>query len=120
MWILILVWMILLIGLSVSPLSFKLKLHTVGPYHDFGHYIVYLLTAILICQVAKRFGGRVAGFFFALALALGQEWLENQMYHAGYEWKDVATDMAGTLSGFALVTLMTVLFQDSATSRHAK
>ncbi len=117
MWAALIVWAGLVLAVSVSPLSFKLKLHTVGPYHDFGHYLVYLVTAILICTSAKRLGGRVAGFFAAMVLALGQEWLENHMYHAGFEWKDVGSDLAGLVSGFALVTLVTVLFGDSETSR---
>ena len=110
------VWLLMMVALSVIPLSFKLKLHTTGHYHDFGHYFVFLITAVMACQLARRFAGRLFVFFVVLAVALIQEWLENHMYHAGYEWKDVVTDLAGIVTGFALVTLAEVLFGASARS----
>jgi hypothetical protein len=106
------IWLVLVIAVSITPLSFKLRLHTIGPFHDFGHYIVYGLTGIFLWLVAKRWQGRVAGFVFGIALSLGQEWAENKLYNAGYEWKDVNTDIAGLVSGFALVFLITALLAD--------
>jgi hypothetical protein len=104
------VWLALLVVVSIFPVSFKLKLHTVGPYHDYGHYIAFILTGIFIWLIAGRTYGKVLGFAGGAAFSFAQEWAENKLYHAGFEWKDVATDGAGLITGFALMLLITSLF----------
>jgi len=112
------VWLALVIAVSISPLSFKLKLHTVGLYHDIGHYVVYTLTGILLWVVVRRrWYLRVISFAFGVGLAYGQEWAENRIYHQGFEWKDVGTDLAGLVSGFALMLLIVALTMDES-ARH--
>lgn len=108
------VWLTAVIVVSVSPLSFKLKLHTIGAYHNFSHYVVYTLTGFLLWLVVERWYSRILTFLAGLSLAFGQEWLENKIYHAGFEWKDVVTDLAGLASGYALMLLITVLISDAA------
>jgi hypothetical protein len=110
-------WLVLVMAVSVSPLSFKLKLHTIGVYHDIGHYAVYTLTGILLWIVVKHWYWRIPTFAGGLGLAFGQEWLENRLYHAGFEWKDVGTDLAGLVTGFALMLLVVALMEDPARQR---
>ena len=112
------VWLALLIAVSITPLSFKLRLHTIGPFHDFGHYAVYTMTGIFLWLVAERWWARVFAFGCGVALALGQEWVENRMYHAGFEWKDVRTDMAGLATGLALMLLFSALANDADAGRY--
>jgi hypothetical protein len=105
--------------LSISPLSMKLKLHTTGVYHDLGHYVVYTLSGILLWLVVKRWLLRILTFALGVLLAFLQEWAENALYHAGFEWKDVGTDLAGLVSGFALMLLiMALMMDDSARQRY--
>ena len=106
------IWLLLVMAVSISPLSFKLKLHTTGGYHDFGHYCVYGLTGIILWLAADSWVGRIVTFLMGATLAFGQEWLENHMYHAGFEWKDVGSDLAGLVSGYALMLLFVALTSD--------
>ena len=43
---------------------------------------------------------------------MAQEWAENKLYHAGYEWRDVGTDLAGLVTGYALMLLITALLSE--------
>ena len=106
------IWLVLVMAVSISPLSFKLRLHTTGVYHNIGHYVVYVITGILFWLITKSAYGKVFAFVLGVALAFGQEWIENKMYHAGFEWKDVGTDLAGLVSGFALMLLVMALADD--------
>ena len=110
-------WLGLVVAVSISPLSFKLRLHTIGPFHDFAHYSVYLLTGIFFWLAADRWYGRLTGFVLGVMISAAQEWTENKLYHAGFEWKDVATDLAGLISGFALMLLLAVLLTDPTIDR---
>ena len=95
---------------SVFPVSFKLKLHTTGPYHDYGHYVAFIVTGVFIWLIAGRIYGKVLGFLGGAAFSYAQEWAENKIYHAGFEWKDVGSDLAGLVTGFALMLLFASLF----------
>lgn len=106
------IWLALVIAVSITPLSFKLKLHTVGVYHNFGHYVVYAVTGIMLWLIAERWFSKIAAFLFGFAVAFGQEWAENRLYHAGFEWRDVGTDLAGLITGYALMLLITALMED--------
>jgi hypothetical protein len=111
--------MVAVVALSISPLSMKLKLHTIGVYHDAGHYVVYALSGIMLWLVVKRWFLRVITFGLGVSMAFLQEWAENAIYHAGFEWKDVGTDLAGLVSGFALMLLiMALTMDDSARQRY--
>ena len=103
------VWLALLIAVSLFPLAFKLKLHTSGPFHDYVHYIAFILTAIFLWLITERPSGKVFSFFGGIAFSYAQEWAENRIYHAGFEWRDVATDLVGLMSGYVLMLLVTFL-----------
>ena len=105
-------WLFLLVAVSLFPVSFKLKLHTTGAMHDYGHYIAFLVTAIFLWLIAERPLGRIAGFLGGMVFSYSQEWAENKLYHAGFEWKDVGTDLAGLVSGFVFMVLVTTLLMD--------
>jgi hypothetical protein len=111
------IWAVLLIALSISPLSFKLRIHSQGAFHDFGHYTVYGATAILLWVMTKRTLSRFLAFAGGVGFAFGQEWIENVIYHAGFEWNDVRTDLAGLASGLFLVILVTTLMSDGRRSK---
>lgn len=107
----------MIIAVSVLPLSFKLRLHTIGKNHDFGHYVVFSITGILFCLAIERWSGRWLLFLFGIVFALAQEWAENALYHAGYEWHDVWTDLAGLITGYVFMLMVTGLIADSKRSR---
>jgi hypothetical protein len=108
------IWLIFVAVLSILPFHFKSRLHTMGTYHNIGHYAVYLMTGILIWVAAERGSNRVIGFLLGVGLSFGQEWLENHVYHAGFEWRDVGTDLAGLISSFGLMLVVLALTDDSA------
>jgi hypothetical protein len=107
-------WLVLVMAVSISPLSFKLKLHTMGALHNFGHYCIYALTAVFLWLTVKRWQSRCFGFVFGVTLSLFQEWLENKLYRAGFEWKDVRIDFVGLVSGFALMLFIMAVMADGA------
>jgi hypothetical protein len=111
--VILVIWLVLVMAVSISPLSFKLRLHTTGIFHVIGHYVVYTLTGILLWMVAGRWFGRVSMFCVGLAMAFGQEWIENWIYHAGFEWRDVRTDLAGLVSGYLVMVVILVMRGDS-------
>jgi hypothetical protein len=111
------VWLALVIAVSITPVSFKLKLHMIGQYHNYGHYVVYAVTGIMLWLIAEQWTGKVAAFLFGFAVGFAQEWAENRLYHAGFEWRDVGTDLAGLITGFALMLLITTLLEDPDAKR---
>jgi glycopeptide antibiotics resistance protein len=102
-------WLAVLVMVSLLPLSFKWKLHTHGSLHDYLHYAAFFVTAIFLWLISKGALGRTFAFAAGLIFSYLQEWAENWIYHAGFEWRDVITDFAGLLSGFALMFLITSL-----------
>jgi hypothetical protein len=103
------IWLAFLTVISLFPVSFKLKLHMIGPLHDDSHYIVFFLTAIFLWLIAERPAGKAISFLAGLAFLYTQEWAENKIYHAGFEWRDVATDSLGLVTGFSLMFFVTCL-----------
>jgi hypothetical protein len=101
-----------LLMVSLFPIAFKWKLHTTGYFHDYVHFAAFLITAIFIWLLADSPIAKTLGFAGGLVFSYGQEWAENWLYHAGFEWRDVTTDLAGLLSGFALMMLITSLSPD--------
>jgi hypothetical protein len=113
----LLVWLVLLYTLSITPLSFKLKVHTIGQLHDVGHYVVYTVTGLMLWLAAEKWLTRTLAFAFGVAVLLGQEWIENKLYHAGFEWRDVKTDLAGLATGLAVMVLFSALMSDAGSDR---
>lgn len=110
-------WILVLFVVSVFPVGFKVKLHTSGPLHDVGHYLAFVVTGILLWLIMKSPLSKVLGFIGGVAFVLSQEWTENWLYHAGFEWKDVGNDVAGLISGYALMILVGALVEARMTPR---
>jgi len=110
-------WIVILVAVSIFPVSFKLKLHTSGVFHDVGHYLVFAFTAMFLWMITEGPLARVLGFVGGAVFSFSQEWAENRLYHAGFEWKDVGNDLAGLVSGFALMVLLTSLWASSNSVR---
>ena len=110
-----LVWLLFVITVSLMPFPMKMQLGTMGRLHAAGHYFAFLVTVFLLCKELKDLPGRVAGCAAAAALAILLEALETVMYRNRFEWRDVATDFAGVVTGIILVTL--VLLSEHAPTR---
>ncbi len=106
-------WLALLAAVSMFPLPYKHKLHIMGHYHDLSHYLGFLITGLFLWFMSDAVPGRLIAFLVGAAFSYSQEWAENALYHAGFEPKDVETDIAGLITAFSLMILIKALVMDS-------
>jgi hypothetical protein len=99
-------WLLFVTALSLAPLDVKYRFRTIGSMHNFGHLVIFLVTAILMCWNAGSVSAKLARCSAAIAVAILLEGLEKLVYHNAYEWTDVAVDAAGVLAGFLVITLV--------------
>ena len=115
--LLIPLWFAFLTAISLMPLGFKNALGTTGQYHAWGHFFVFLLTAVLVSWNSKSLALRIVSGAFALAFGILLEGLERVVYHNTFEWKDVLMDGLGVLAGLLLVNAFPRLLGSSASAR---
>ncbi len=101
-----LIWLLFVITISLMPFPLKVQLGTIGRLHAAGHFFAFLVTVFLLCKELKGFSGRVAGCLSVFALAVTLEILEMVFYRNHFEWRDVAIDASGMVTGIILVTLV--------------
>jgi hypothetical protein len=90
-------WYAACLSSSVTP-GWKAQFHTHEHHHGSLHIVIFFLTE-LITLALGLFGLRpVASSFAVIALAFATEWLQKVVYMIGFEWKDVAVDIAGILT----------------------
>ncbi len=104
------VWVLFVFALSLAPLSIKMELHTTGRMHSLGHFVVFAITAFLLCWKAVGLQAKLPRLLAAVVFGLASEGLEKVAYHPRFEWRDVFVDTAGVLAGF----LAAVIAQRSA------
>jgi hypothetical protein len=99
-------WLLLILGLSVLPFNVKLAF-TIGRFHNAGHLLVFLVAAVLGCWRANGVSPRLLRLIGLVALAVAIEGVEKLVtYRNPFEWRDLALDVAGILSGFLLSFLL--------------
>ncbi len=103
--ILTVVWLILLLALSLSPVEFKAHLHTRGRLHDIFHILAFLITALLLATRSRSAAQWIGAALVAAAAAFTSEWLEHHFYRNRIEWGDVKLDLLGVAAGLLLANL---------------
>jgi len=97
-------WALLVLAISLAPLPIKRELHTTGRMHAAGHFVVFAITAFLLCWKAVGLQAKLPRLVAAVVFALVSEALEKLVYHPQFEWRDVILDTAGVLAGFIAAT----------------
>lgn len=101
-----LLWLVFVVGISMMPLKFKYKAGTTGALHDPGHFVVFLVTAMLVCSSSPNLSSKLLRWFGICYFALTLEVLEWILYLNRMEWKDVLLDIAGAATGLALLSVI--------------
>lgn len=113
------IWLIALATISLAPIKLKFELHTLGRMHYLGHWLIFLITAMLFCWGASGTVVKLRRCLGAVCLGILLEWLERVIYHNAYEWKDVLTDSAGVLAALVLMLGVSLLGYSNGTDRTA-
>jgi hypothetical protein len=95
-------WLLLILALSLMP--FKLKLSfTIGRWHNAGHFLVFLVAAVLGCWRVRDVSSRLWRVLALVGLAIAIETGEKlATIRNPFEWGDLALDAAGVLCGLLL------------------
>ncbi len=94
------VWILVIVVLSLVPIRVKDLLHTRGHWHFAFHFAAFFASAVLFCWSSRGRRNRATLSSGLFLLALTVEWLEVVLYHARFEWEDVAMDAAGVIAGW--------------------
>ena len=78
-------WLLFLFALAMAPLP---------------------ITAALLFWNAAGQRAALIRFAVVMAIAFAMEFLENVVYHAGFEWHDIVFDAAGTLAAWAVTAVL--------------
>ena len=97
-------WLAFVIAISMMPLKLKYRVGTTGVFHTPGHFVVFLITSILVCRNAPNSGSRLLRWAGVCCFAVALEILEVGMYHNRMEWRDVLVDVLGAAAGLALLS----------------
>ena len=98
-------WLAFVATLSLMPLEFKYHAGTMGIFHNPGHFLIFAVTAILLCKDAGTVNGRMLRWAGACSFAIAMEILEWAVYHHAFEWQDVGVDLTGAALGLIVVSL---------------
>lgn len=101
-----LLWLAFVTFLSLMPLKYKYRAGTTGAFHNPGHFLIFVVTMILLCWHSPNFGSRFLRWIGICCFAIMIEILEWITYHNGMEWKDVRVDVFGAAIGLAVVTVI--------------
>ncbi len=107
--LLIWLWLAFVTTLSLAPLSVKIQLGTTGRLHTMGHFLIFLITAMVLCWTANSLPDKARRYLAVCAIGIVLEALEKIFYHDMFEWHDVAVDVLGAAVGLALVSIMVPL-----------
>ncbi len=103
--LIVLIWFLLLTGLSLAPLELKVQLGTKGQFHNVGHFFMFVATAVLLSSLAKSYRRKALYCAGGWCFAVFSEVLEAGIYHNRFEWLDLGTDTFGLAIGLATVTI---------------
>lgn len=98
-----LLWLGFVTAISLMPLRLKYRAGTTGILHNPGHFLIFFITAILLCRTAPHGGSRLLRWIGICCFATLMEVLEWTVYHNRLEWRDMLVDFFGAAFGlFAL------------------
>lgn len=109
--LIVLIWFLLLTGLSLAPLELKVQLGTKGQFHNIGHFFMFVATALLLSSIAKSYSRKLLYCAGGWCFAVFSEVLEAGIYHNRFEWLDLWTDTLGLAIGLATVTILALAMQ---------
>ena len=101
-------WLAFVTAISMMPLKLKYRVGTTGILHNPGHFLVFSITAILLCRTATNPGSRAVRFTGVCCFAIIMETLEWVIYHNRMEWRDVLIDFFGAAAGLAVLSIFPV------------
>jgi hypothetical protein len=113
----LIVWTTCLAALSLMPLSVKRTIGTTGVLHNGGHLAAFAITGILFLQWRRPSRFQPWLLWPPAAFALALESAEAVLFHNAFEWRDVATDVLGLLTGLLIYRLCEVLGAGPSTPR---
>jgi VanZ family protein len=102
-------WILFVIGLSLSPFDIKERLHTTGDLHDPGHYVAFAVTAGLLRGLQATFVRTVAVAVGAWSLGVIIEALQWTVYENALEWRDLGVNAIGVIIGTFIMYAVDVL-----------
>lgn len=111
-------WLAFVTTISMMPLKFKYRLGTTGSLHAPGHFLVFLITSILVCRTRQTPASRLLRLIGVCFFAFVLEILEWATYHHRMEWGDVLVDFCGAFLGLAVLSILpapSTHVQDSGT-----
>jgi hypothetical protein len=88
------------------PLSVKRAIGTTGVLHRAGHLAAFAVTTILFLQWKRHARLHPWLLWPVLTFAFALEWLEAFLFGGAFEWRDVATDIAGLLTALLLYAIL--------------
>jgi hypothetical protein len=98
-------WLAFVTAISMMPLRLKYRAGTTGALHIPGHFLIFFITAILLCRTAPTPALRLLRWTGVCCFALAMEILEWVTYHNTMEWRDVVVDFVGAAIGVAVLSL---------------
>jgi len=94
---------------SVTP-GWKARLHTHKHHHGSLHIAVFFVTELITIVLAPFGFQAIACTIMVITLAFATEGLQKLVYGIGFEWQDLAVDIAGILTA-ALIARAAVALQ---------
>ncbi len=94
-----LLWIVAVVLLSFLPLRFKLAFGTTGPWHNWGHFLVFTTTVLVLCWNPKPRLQQSLRVLAILLFGIALEYGEVLIYHNIFEWHDVLIDCLGAFAG---------------------
>ena len=101
-----LLWLAFVTVLSLIPLKYKYRAGTTGVFHSPGHFLIFLVTAMLLCWNSPNARSRFLRWAGICCFGIVIEILEWSTYHNVMEWRDVLIDIFGAAVGLALVMVI--------------
>ncbi len=98
-------WLTFVTAISLMPLKLKYRVGTTGVLHNPGHFVVFLVTSVLVCRSVANPGSRLLRWMGVCCFALAVEFLECLTYHNRMEWHDVLVDFFGAAIGLAILSM---------------
>ena len=108
---LVFLWLGFVTALSLAPLSVKSMLGAKGHFHEAGHLIIFLITAVLLCWTAVTVRARLLRYLAVCCFGVAMETLEAIVYGNRFEWEDVLFDFAGAFIGVIVMSLVSSSFE---------
>lgn len=99
-------WVLLIVLVSIAPLSVKEQLHTTGRLHYIGHFGVFAVTALLALWNVRSRRGQILCAVLVAMLGVAVELAEAVHYQGFLEKRDLAVDWLGVAVGCAVAGLL--------------